>query len=249
MKLKKFLFTFIFLFIFPQIYFAQEKPEAILINDFENNCSEIISLHYDNFLVELHNDPTSTGYIVFSGKVSQDGTNLRYIRHLSVNYPRFRGFDVNRIILIRGENQDKMQVQFWKVPFGAKPPEVNKNFEIKKISSTKMFQKTYAELAKFLPNSINEEFVDSFYWFEGCDFAPNLSDFAKDLSEDGNLTGYLVIYATKKIAGKIKNLALKELTEKHKISPDRLKTIYGGRKQKSEMELWFLPKGEKFNVK
>ncbi len=224
-----------------EVRIVPQKPEAVLINEFENACSEIIALHYDSFLVELHNDPTSTGYIVFNGEESQDGTNLRYIQHLSFSYPRFRGFNANRVILIRGENQSKMRIQFWKVPPEANLPEVEKNFENEKISSTKRFQKTYAELTK-LPGSKKEELVDGFYAFEGCDFAPNLKDFAKILSENDNLTGYLVIYAAKKKAKKIQDFVIKNLTVNHKIPKNRLKIISGGKSEEPIIELWFVPK-------
>ncbi len=241
MKLQKLVLFFSVLFIFSQFCFAQEKPEAVLINDFENACSEIIALHYDNFLVQLFNDPTSTGYIVFNGEESQNGNNLRYIRHVSFNYPRFRGFDPYRIVLIRGENQGKMRIQFWKVPFGADMPEVEKNFEAGKILSTQRFQKTIAELAK-LPGFKKEELIDGFYAFEGCDFAPNLKDFAKVLSEDDDLTGYLIIYAAKKNAKKIQDFVMKNLTVNHKIPKNRLKIISGGKSEEPIIELWFVPK-------
>lgn len=218
-----------------------QDNQAVLINEFENNCSEIIALHYDNFLVELSNDPSSAGFIVFNGEEAQDGTNLRYIRHLSFNYPRFRGFDQNRITLIRGENLSKMRIQFWKVPSGADIPKVEKTFEAEKILSTQRFQKTYANLMK-ISGSEKEELVDGFYASEGCEFAPNLEDFAKVLSENDELTGYLIIYADKKNEKKLKKFVIKNLSENYKIPQNRLKIISGGKNDEPIIELWFVPK-------
>ncbi|MCW5960822.1 MAG: hypothetical protein KIS76_11730 [Pyrinomonadaceae bacterium] len=97
--------------------------------------------------------------------------------------------------------------------------------------------------------SKNEEFVDGFYAFEGCEFAPNLKDFAAILSQEKDLNGYLVIRAKKNIARKINSLALEELTKTFKISPKRLKIVFGDETEDSELELWLVPQGEEFIVK
>lgn len=243
--MKRIFITILFLLLLIPIFaHSQELPESRLVNQFGKGCSEIISRDYDYFLAELQKLPNSKGYIIFNGEDSNEGTNIKYINHLAKNYPAFRGFNSDRIVFVREKNLNKMKVEFWIVPMGAKPPEIENLFQPKAISSTTRFQKTYAGLSKF-PDS-NEHFVNSFYEFEGCDFAPNLQDFAEVLKNDENLTGYLIVYGSKNQSKKkIKTFALKQLVNKFNVPKKRLKTIYGENQEESEIELWFVPKGEK----
>ncbi len=233
--------SIVILFLTVGIY-AQEKSEATLIDEFGKICSEDLMARYDNLLIQLQNEPSSKGYIIFNGENSQEGTNILYSGYVSKIYPSMRGYNLNRLVFIRGKNSDTMQTKFWIVPDGAKPPEIKNIFQSQKINSTTRFQETYAELFKYPDSGLS--FVNGFYDL-GCNFAPNLQDFAKILLSDDNLTGYLIIYGSKKQAKKIKNFSVKALVKTYKVPQKRLKTIYGERREEAEIEIWFVPNGDK----
>lgn len=226
---------------------AQDEPQAVLIDEFGKICSEDVSARYDHFMIELQNQPDAQGYVFVTGENAQDGTNLLYESFFSTIYPNRRGFDKNRITIVRMPDADARQTSFWLVPSGAEVPLPEKSVETKDKNPVKRFQRTSAFIEKY-PDSDEQypkdEFVNGFYHL-GCDFAPNLSVFAEELLKDENLTGYLIIYADKKQSKKINKLANKILTKTHKVPKNRLKTIYGKPQEEPEIELWFVPKGEK----
>ena len=84
----------------------------------------------------------------------------------------------------------------------------------------------------------------------GCEFNSNRYGFAKTLLLDIDLKGYwlkgiLIIYPkfgkTKNCAGKIADFSLQELLKMFNIPLNRLKTIYGGDRQETEIESLFVP--------
>ncbi len=241
MKNQLFKFTFIILILSFSVY-SQNTNEVKLIDELGKPCSEDLSARYDSFLTELQNTPNSKGYIIFNGEISQEGTNLRFIEILK-RHLEFRKFDENRIVLIRGENLKDMNIQFWLMPNDSNPPKVEKLYSNEKITSPKMFQRIVAEFNKNYGNE--NEFFDSFSGNWGCDFAPNLKDYAEVLKSYNNLTGYIIIYGSKTQSKKrIKNFAVKQLITKYKIAKNRLRTVYGENREESEIELWFVPKGD-----
>jgi len=248
-KILKLTKIFVVLVVFSSFFlisFGQEKPKPILFEELTDEyCSEMLSVHFDHFIIKLNELPNSKGYIVFHGKNSLEGKNLLYFEIIQKYLVGFRGFEASRIATIRGENKDKMIMHLWIVPSGAESPTVAKNFVEEKIDSTTLFDKGWADWYKW---NDSEWTIYSYSFVEwGCEMDVNIEAFAENLRTQSNLTGYLVVYTKfgkgKNQAKKVTDFAIKELTRQHKIPKERIKTIYGGNRNKPELELWLVSNG------
>jgi hypothetical protein len=139
-----------------------------------------------------------------------------------------------------------MQIQFWIVPAGADVPKPEKEFAEQKITSTTLFDKNWADFNRDYGklDIYSNGFLDL-----GCEFSPNVREFAKMLISNPELTGYLVIY-TKfgkgiKHGNQVASFAVNDLVRNYSAPRNRLKTIYGGNRDEPEIELWLVPKGDK----
>ena len=234
----------IILFSFLQICFSQSEIKPILFIEIADEyCSEYLAYQLDMFSIQLNNNPDSRAYIIFHGRDTQEGKNLSYLKY----FPRYlsQRFNTDKIITIRGENKDKMTAQLWVIPNGAKPPIIEKSFVKKEITSTTLFDKSWADWHK----AYNTEWTIYGYSFVewGCEMDLNMEAFAETLRSQSNLTGYLVVYPKfgkgKNQAKKVTDFAIKELTRQYKVPKERLKTIYGGNRNRPELELWFVRNG------
>jgi len=232
---------------FLTIGFGQENLKAELVDEFGKLCSEDLMARYDGLLIQLENNPNTAGYIVFYGDSELEGRNLNFITYLRDIFPNSRKIDKTRLNVLRGKNRDKMHIQFWIVPGRANSPTPQGEFIKEKISSTTLFDKNWADLYRLYDGRL-EIYSDSFLDL-GCEFSPNVSKFAETLISNPELTGYLIVY-TKfgkgiKRGNQVVNFAVRDLVRNHKVPQNRLKTIYGGNREEPEIELWFVPKGDK----
>lgn len=243
MNSRKIFLVFITLLALFQICFGQEKPEAKQIAEMGKICSEDLMARLDNFFIQLNNEPTALGYIIFHGGITE-GRNLQLINYMTNFYPT-RRFDKSRLLLLRGENREEECTQFWIVPAGATPIKPETEFTEIKYASTSLFDKSWANFNK---TSGKLDIYENGFYDLGCDFSPNRNEFAKVLLSNPALTGYLLIYTefgkSKKYGDKIAKFALNELTKQHKVPANQLKTIYGGNREQPEIEFWIVPKGE-----
>ncbi len=248
MRLPKILIAVFFVLAFSPLGFGQEKPKAQLSAELGKICSEYLMAHYDLFLADLQNHPGDLGYIVFYGDRSLEGINLNYIRFVGVNYPRFRGFPIERLIIARGADRDEMKIQLWRVPPGAELPEPERKFVAEKIAATTLFDRNWADFHKSITNEFGI-YSNNFYEANGCDFSPNAVDFADILLKNPELTGYLIVYGKigngKRRADRVAAFAVDDLVRNYKVPRTRLKAVYGGNRREPEIELWFVPRGEK----
>jgi hypothetical protein len=246
MKLRRFLFAFLISLAAFQFCFSQEKPKAVLLDEFGKFCSEEFSARLDAYISELFNNPTSAGYIVFYGEKTLPEAKNQHYSNATKYLTRFRRIDMSRIMILRGENRNEMLTQFWIVPVGAIPPKPEKAFVESKITSTKLFDNGYADFNRDAGNL--DIYVNGFLDL-GCDFSPNRDAFAKILLSNRNLNGYLIIYTKsgkgRKRAAQVANFALKELIRDFNVPRIRLKTLYGGNREAPEIEFWLVPKNDK----
>jgi len=78
----------------------------------------------DNLAVELHNDPSTTTYVMaYGGRTSQVGQADRLLARAREYLVMQRAVDASRIILINGGFREEDCVQVWIVPRGATPPQ------------------------------------------------------------------------------------------------------------------------------
>jgi len=124
MKLLKILLNLICLLAVSQVYFGQEKPQAIQIDEFGNiSCDDFLA-RTDNFFLELQNHPTSQGYVLIYG--NKDDLRKKIVYELWTNGAiKFRNFDSERVIQVRGAETENIKIQFWRVPAGAEKPDFN----------------------------------------------------------------------------------------------------------------------------
>lgn len=247
MKLCKLFIFLAIALLASKFVFSQEGPKAVLLDEFGKICSEDFMARADGFYIQLRNDPNAKGYIVFTGDRNVEGRNIYWVSALTVWYPGQMRFDRSRIVLVRGENQDDMKVQFWLVPAGAQPPVPDKEFKPSKITETTLFDRNWADFY-WDESGYAQIYVNGFFDL-GCEFPPNAGQFAKTLLSDRSLTGYVLVYTAPNGGAKRGNMvgrfAVNALVRNDKVPRSRLKMIYGGRRGKPEVELWLVPKGQK----
>lgn len=233
------IFTF---FVIPSFADAQTTSKPNLIGELIlPGCSEYIRANLDSFFVELINNPNQKGYVLLNGKDGFEGQILTF-KKIIFNRSNLRNFDSNRFEVIRGQNQKYGRVQFWSVSQNSDFRKSIKEFEATPITSKTQFHKGYADSTKDSKELETVRYDDA---VETCDLGINLQDFASKISEDKSITGYVIIYNSKKRAKKIENFIIKELVDKYKVPKNRLKIIYGKKQEESEIELWFVPNGDK----
>jgi hypothetical protein len=77
----------------------------------------------DNFVIELQNDPTATGYvIVYPGRSSKRGDLQHHSSRIVEYLVHSRGLDERRIVTLVGTARDQLHVELWVTPQGAPPP-------------------------------------------------------------------------------------------------------------------------------
>ena len=232
------------------VCFGQAETGAFLFDQTENGyCSEELVARMDTFLAELSKTPSSNGVIIFEGKSNDEGRNLTYF-HILESHTKQRQFDPARISYVRAANGNKMVMYYWIVPNGAQAPKPASPFRAEPISSPVHFETAWADWRKFAGTEwtiYSNSFAD---W--GCEANPNMRAFAEILRSNPHLVGYVIIYtkfgARRSRANKVSSFAIKELTREYKVPKAQLRTIFGGGRAEPQMELWFVPKGQRLPV-
>lgn len=243
-KMKRFASLIILLFAFSS--FAQEETKkAIQVDEFGVQCSEEAMARIDNFFLRMSKVPGSTGLILFYGAHDAEGRNKKLAIYLATVYPGQRKYDTTRLALVRGANEDKLKVQFWVVPPGAIAPRPERPFLEDKYASTTLFDHSWADLNRW---SGSLDIYSDGYYDLGCDFSPNRGVFAKVLKENKTLDGYLIVYTEfgKGAARgrRITDFAIRDLVKVYKVPRNRLTGVYGGNREKPEIEFWLVPRGQ-----
>jgi hypothetical protein len=111
-------------------------------DEFSYTNQEDAMLRLDRFMVELHNDPASTGVIIVYGpKLSKRGEIEARIKDMPA-YFRFRGFDLARITFVNGgyRDNDRVYIVLWRVPAGAKNPVPTGTLDRKEVKIKGVFR-------------------------------------------------------------------------------------------------------------
>ena len=98
---------------------SQESPKAVLIDEFGSIGCEDLSGRLDVFLNELNSKPNSKGYVVISTNPDV-AARLAWRERFIDGYARYRRFDENRILIVRGILQEPIQTQMWVIPQGTR---------------------------------------------------------------------------------------------------------------------------------
>ncbi|HLM61960.1 MAG TPA: hypothetical protein VK308_14235 [Pyrinomonadaceae bacterium] len=227
MKTNKMLTALMILFIGLQISFSQENSEAILADELQALYCDDYWARIDAFMAELHKNQLY-GQIIIYGKENELIQNLTYEQWTN-GIIKFRGFDKNRIEVVRGALGKNIKIQFWKVPKGQEPPSVKKDNWSYKLP----------DLAKPFVFFNYEDII--------CLSSPSpIKDYADILLANPKARGHLVIRdKTNKKFRKTEIEVLDELVNKYKIPRRRLKVFNVINKKpllsSPDVEFWIVP--------
>ncbi len=198
-----------------------------------------LTARLDNLTIQVQNTPRSKAYIVAYGPEASATVNLENIKYYLVHT---RGLQPNRIgTIYGGRNNDLHQPKFelWIVPKGARPPEPEK-YE----TNIDTFKGLFSD----------EEMPDDFgVYNEGEDVEgmgpgiakTTLASFAEILQQQKDSIGYVVTYNGEDAApGAWRRVAQNEIDalKKFNLDASRFKTMFGGRRKETRVQLWVVPK-------
>lgn len=220
----------IILFILFQIASGQEKTSAVLFDELQSENCESYWARIDAFFSELQREPQTKGFVVIYGEENELLENLNYERWTS-GITNFRGFDGNRIKVVRGVLGENRKIQFWKAPNEKEIPLLKKGSWSYRFSNS---------IKPFI-------FTDRNYYNNNCPSSPSAEKYYADvLLTNTSARGHLVIRGkTNKIMRKIEKEVLNDLINDYKVPPARLKVFYVKDKKFQGLEagvkFWFVP--------
>jgi hypothetical protein len=95
-----------------------ELPKPVKTDEFGVLANDDVKNRIDNFIIELQNDPTSTGVIINYGNAKDKAKRLKVIN----DQIKFRKFDASRITFVDGGEAAEVKTELWRVPAGATAP-------------------------------------------------------------------------------------------------------------------------------
>lgn len=99
---------------------------TIVGREFDTCCScssDDLKARLDNLAVELHQDPTTTSYVIaYAGRTSATGQADRLLTKSRDYLLNKRGIDGSRLVLVNGGFREEDCLELWIVPRGAQPP-------------------------------------------------------------------------------------------------------------------------------
>ena len=226
MKLQKVFLILIVLFAL-QICFGQEKPKAELVDEFGKiNCEELQARTDGFYQNGLRSNPSSTGYIVIFG--NKNNSLEKYLLEV-----RFKSavisqkYEFNRVVFVRGKNNDSTHGQFWLVPAGAEKPnfdEENWDYSLPELNkAVKFHERNWENFDNICPS--NRNFSEELY--------------AKLLLGNPGFRGNIVI--NENSSKNLKKELLKTFVNKYKIPLNRLKFFYDANGYPDNVEYWIVP--------
>lgn len=227
---------------------GQDSPKAILVDETSNLlCSDDIKARLDNFAIQVFEHPQSTGYFVSSADKGIEGRYAHY-QKLIRSWFRFRRIPIERFKFIRTPNEGWMRFRFYLVPSGLdKFPDGFQTYEKDRVDAPRLFDKSWI-------SSVSRKGVvfGGDPASEPCDFGLNLDGFIARLTDQPDLDAYLVAFSDedspREFAIGALGLLTTQLQSRNKITVHRIKTIYGGRAKFRQMQLWLVPKRQKFSL-
>jgi hypothetical protein len=197
-----------------------------------------LTARLDNFAIQLANTPNSTGYIVSYGPEGEGpGTGRSTLPRLKDYLVNARGLADNRVNTVYGGRYEVLtepKIQLWIVPAGATLPGPHK-FETNINTFKGMF---YEEKI--------EEFIDVYYEDEDEGMGPGIglaadASFADMLQQQKKAVPYVVVYnGEAAVPGSARRLAARQIEalKTYKVDVSRIRTIFGGVRKKTAVQLW-----------
>lgn len=220
---------------------GQNVTKPVLVDEFGELCSDDLRSRIDHFFMTISNSPNSIGYVVGHAQASLPGRYEKFVK-LFKHHIIFRNFYRDRVEVARSSDREDFRIQFWIIPPGASgsgiaPPYIR----------SAVLVPTLFDASAIGPIDNGEVQFGGDLGGEPCDFGLQLGHFAKELSQQPNLEGHLVVTSdrrhSERFVRRVLHLTQKELTKTHGIRGGRIKFSYAGRSKESEMQLWMVPKG------
>jgi hypothetical protein len=99
------------------------KLEGDRFDEFPDISRNDEKARLDNYAIQLHNDPTSTAYVlVYPGRTGKRGEVQQHAGRIVDYLVNSRGLDKNRIVTLVGPARDHLDIELWVTPQGATPP-------------------------------------------------------------------------------------------------------------------------------
>ncbi len=193
----------------------------------------------DNFAIHLQQTPASVGYIISYGPdVEGPGSGKAPLALMKEYLVDARGLPKHRIKTSYGGRYRVLgepRIELWIVPAGANPPEA-----VKYETEIDTFKGLFAQ------RDIKEEYIDILYEEEmgpGIGLVTNAA-FADMLLQQKKAIGYIVAYnGETSVPGAARRFTsdLLDDLKRYKVDAKRVKTIYGGVRKQTMLQLWILP--------
>ena len=237
-----------FLAILPA--FAAEEPTSIRrFDEFGalGHCD--LTARLDNFAIQLQHETAAVGHIVAYGPESDGlGTGRHFLKLMKGYLVEARGLPKRRVNTIyAGRNQVlyEPRIELWIAPPGVSAPEPTR-FETN-IDTFK---------GKFITEEAND-FIDVVWEDEEDGMGPGISlttdsAIADMLQQQKKAIVYIATYnGEDAVPGSSRRMAARKIEafKEHKIDVSRVKTIFGGVRKKTEIELWITAPGDPPPVK
>jgi len=196
-----------------------------------------LTARLDNFAIQVENMPNSTGYIVSYGPEGEGfGSGRSQLPRLKDYLVNTRGLADSRIKTVYGGRNDVLtdpRIQLWIVPVGAR-------FSAGKYESNiDTFKGMFYEFEI-------EDFIDVYYEDGEEGMGPGVgrpidASFADMLQQQKKAVPYVVVYnGEAAVPGSARRLATGQIEDlkTQKVDVSRIKTIFGGVRKKTAVQLW-----------
>ena len=229
--------------------FAAEEPRSIRkFDEFGavGHCD--LTARLDNFAIQLQHETAAVGHIVAYGPEGDGlGTGKHFLKLMKGYLVEARGLPKRRVNTIyAGRNQVlyEPRIELWITPPGASAPEPTR-FETN-IDTFK---------GKFI-TEVSHDFVDV-VWEGEEEMGPGIglmtdSAIADMMQQQKKAIVYIVTYnGEDAVPGSSRRMAARKLEafKEHKVDVSRVKTIFGGVRKKTEIEIWVTAPGDPPPVK
>ncbi len=204
---------------------GQNSSLSVLIAEFTGNDCESARSSLDTLLIELNDEPNSSGVVLFRG---EDGDPIPIYRQQSIveRHLLFRQFDKTRIVFRYSLDQKQLRTELWKTD--------TKDFNpvgevVEALSAFKLKRVTLVH---------RESWTDSI----GCSYSFDLSVYSRMLYNHDRSIGRVVIHArTAKDFVTKRQRIVEMLKQRHKDVSSRVEFAFVESKR-ADIEYWLIPK-------
>lgn len=243
----------------PPAFAQADRPAAQKFDEFGDIPLSEIAMRLDNFANELQSQPQAKGFVIaYRSRRDLPGLSGRLMVWMRDHLTNSRGLPAERVVGVDGGVAGCVAHELWIVPLGAAPKPRGDAYQtrLEDVDSARKFD----EAAFFNAPRIPESYYQTIYL--------SLEGFADALRKNPRANGYLIAYGgqwthgwfegkdgrgrwRQRVNSDPPGTAKREmasvkasLIKNHGIRASRIRTMDGGYRSVSSMELWIVPRGE-----